>query len=177
MTTPPTESSFPFRYRESTFRNYEAAIRQIVEAYPKAVTFTPRSVETFSCRLRDSMKSLFIYGWQTNVDTEKFGRCHDGIVVAIRDHEVIAGSLKAIREAKPSTDQPPKGFTIEKVFETLTDPAPDLLEATLVLHHYRLKVNPTTVKFTTHRDLRSEGHEMRYDVAIEQKEDGSFLIL
>lgn len=172
----PYQPNLPWRFRESTFRLYESTIATIVEQFPTPVTFNPTvSTETFSCRLRDAMNSLKEHNWTTFINMQRFFLIHPQVRVCVRGTQVIAGDVRAIQMALKKTigHEPAVGV----VRETLVDPREDLLLATITLHHYRLRTEPTVIRFTQPRDLKAEEWETKYDVAIDTQPDGSFLLL
>lgn len=104
MTIPisPLNASLPPRYREATFRQYEPYIAQVLEAYPLAATFEPLktqwSLETFTCRLRDAMKSFKEHAWASSiVDHPRFAEIQPYLTVSQKGTKVIVGTKAAIR--------------------------------------------------------------------------------
>ena len=96
-------NDLPYRFRESSFRRFEPHINDIVNCFPGPITIdpTPLSQVTFSCRLRDAMKSLSLNRWQTEISMERFNRIHCNIVVSEGHGVVRVGSSDTIRINKP----------------------------------------------------------------------------
>ena len=96
-------SNLPYRFRESSFRRFEPHINDIVNCFPGPITIdpTPLSQVTFSCRLRDAMKSLSLNRWQTEISMERFDRIYRDIVVSEGQGVVRVGSSDTIRNNKP----------------------------------------------------------------------------
>ncbi len=62
---------------------------------------TPLSQVTFSCRLRDAMKSLSLNRWQTEISMERFDKIYRDIVVSEEQGVVRVGSSDTNRNNKP----------------------------------------------------------------------------
>lgn len=161
----------PYRFREPAFRKYEADLARVVQNFPTPVTIVgPPSTETYSCRFRDAVQSLFDNRWVTSIDMNRFLTCYPYIKVAIRGGDIVIGDKQSVKEIP--TLQPSIVKTVSFDYEELIDPDIDLLKATIVMHHHRLKVTPTLIKFSVKRDLKSEGWEDNFDIAIEPTSDG-----
>ena len=95
----------PYRFRESVFREYEPAIRLIVERFPSCVEFDPqgRAQETFACRLRDSLTSLKQNRWPTIIDMDKFDSiCNLICVRQVANGHILVGGWNETKP-KPTT--------------------------------------------------------------------------
>ncbi len=178
--------SLPYRFREETVRRYAEAISRIVQVYPMVSVFCPLNAETFSCRLRDSMKSLATHQWGFFPNLEGFLRAYPDISVAIREDSVIAGGKQEVRQWQKSetskgctalyeipstTAKPPPGLSV-------VNPSDPILESLFHLHHCRILVVPTTLVFDDDIFESSiEKWESSYDIAIERLEPRKFLVL
>jgi hypothetical protein len=102
------EKNLAYRFRESTFRQYETHIHEVVDRYPDVVMFKPPNLETFSCRFRDSMKSLVENGWETSIDIGKLLASYNQIAVSIRGDIVLIGNRTSLRahSTEPSSKKP-----------------------------------------------------------------------
>ena len=127
----------PHRFSERSFRSYEPAIAVCVRNWPAATEFAPsNSLETFSQRFRDAIKSHNIYKWPTTtIDANKWADFHDNKVVRITAHGTILVHHRAQR-----------GFTAKQVdvvqmpssdTKVLRNPALDELLACLTLLSHR----------------------------------------
>ena len=102
---PPANANIPHRFREKAFRRYEQLIGQIVNSFPSICTFKPSqfnlSPVTFSCRLRDAIKSWEQNHWPTTAFTQAaFDRARlAGIMVSESPESsiVYAGGKDAMR--------------------------------------------------------------------------------
>jgi hypothetical protein len=77
----------PHRHRLDSVKSYEVVIAEAVRRYPNLVMFdpAPRTLSTFSARLRDAMFSLYKYQWTgIAVDMEKFNKVYEDLVVSER---------------------------------------------------------------------------------------------
>ncbi len=86
--------TIPARLREPAFRRFENVIGAIVDSWPEPICFdaVPLSVETFSARLRDAMRSYHENNWEsTLVAREKFCSIYDGICVRMISGRVTVG--------------------------------------------------------------------------------------
>jgi len=163
----------PYHKSERMFRTYEPAIKQIVNNWPRVTLFEPKgSIETFSCRLRDSIQS-----WRENkwASQELFGESLPEIVVStsFQPGKVAAGPRDELKRKK--TDVVAAGFVVDArpstglVFETNDQKA---VEAVLYLHHCRLLVEPSTVKTT----LLIQNHIGAFDVFVEQIAENTYSV-
>lgn len=99
------QNQLPHRFRESAFRQYEAIIAAVVKGYPNALSFNPGlyklSSVTFSCRLRDAIKSWNTHHWPTSsFDKDQFDRAFLGGICVSEHHDtatVSVGSKASIR--------------------------------------------------------------------------------
>jgi len=175
--TPPEKKSLPYRFRETSFRNYENEIDAVVKAYPEHVFFRPANCETFACRLRDAMTSLLEHAWLTKIDLERLRQYRADIAVSIRvDGSVCVGP----RGKAPSVTTTTMTNLTQQTVEAIANPSPEALEAIMVLHHTRQKQTPTYVRYDyPEADLQGyKGYwESRYDVAIEITTDKMLKIL
>ena len=102
----------PWRFREASFRTYEALIHFIVNEYPSVVTVTPEgfnlppSLETCTARCRDAMTSLLNNGWDTKVDVQKLREIHHDLVVTQKDGLLVLGPTKDVRAYKGESRAP-----------------------------------------------------------------------
>ena len=73
----------PYRFREQSFRRFEPHINDIVNCFPEPIVIdpSPLSQVTFSCRLRDAIKSLSENRWPTDINMERFDIIYPNIVV------------------------------------------------------------------------------------------------
>jgi len=156
-------------------------IATIVEKWPTLVAFdpTPLSVETFSCRLRDAIRSHRQNQWpSTFVPLAKFLQIVDEITVSTSHTtgKVVVGPEELLRKAVPLSTE---AFVpeLEQVVPVvhLTDPPEELWQAVLVMHHHRILTEPSRIDFTVVPE--NFGSEVaKYDV--EWSRDGSsFTIL
>lgn len=171
------ESQLAYRFREANARKYETQIARIVEQFPHVVVFHPENVETFSCRLRDAIRSFRENKWPTTIDLERLTSIR--LQVVIRARVVLAGSKEEIgnwtgetptRDILPPPQSSPQGV--------ITNPDERALESLMELHHQRILTTPTLVRIDS-RPFDKAHWEARYDVSIEpvEGEQNSYKIL
>lgn len=136
------EKDLPYRFREQQFRRYEEVIDQIVAVYPGRIEFNPSSFnlspETFSCRLRDAVRSLSLYHWPTKIDVEKFQAIHQEIMVSVGPTGKVSAGGKQI----DILSAPTPGLVVDAI------QTPDIfrvLDALVILHHAKVLTVPTKV--------------------------------
>lgn len=108
----PTQD-LPLRFRESAFRVYEPTIAAVVKAFPSPITIKPSvlgfSMETYSCRLRDAIKSFAKYHWvSATINQDKFLDCYKQIGVS-QSGEVgvlTIGDRKNLRKSSTGLQTP-----------------------------------------------------------------------
>jgi len=190
--------SSPYLYSERHFRLYEDYLNVIVDSWPKPVHFTPKppvnSTETLSSRIRlvkDALRKN-IQGneplWKTKINVAKFMQIVDEIVVATSAQEgkVSCGPADMIRRDpshSPSFVQQAQAQEVVEQKIDVLDPDEKLVEAICRLHHHRLLLEPSVVRFANIKDevftvniLRAlKGSE--FDVSVEevQAPDGQFI--
>lgn len=77
----------------SVVRRWEGFVKSIVDCYPQRVTIsTKMSPKTVVGRLRDTMRSLVLYEWDSPVDVEKLKRIRGNIKLTVEDGQVVASS-------------------------------------------------------------------------------------
>lgn len=142
------------RFSELAFRRYEATIAAIVQQWPSALIFSPAplSVETFSCRLRDAIKSHQTHQWPSkSVNLMKFIQIADDIVVSTTANPGKITVAPATYFAKCKQID----FTLEKAQAEpqtnvphirLENPTPDLIGAVILMHHYGIFSEPSMIK-------------------------------
>ena len=89
-TTPILITEIPPRFAEAAFRRYEPYITHAMHVLPSEFDIHCREVlglspETVSARLRDAMRSLKMYNWQTTINMIKFNELYGQIEVARKD--------------------------------------------------------------------------------------------
>lgn len=168
-----------YRYSERHFKRYEAHIATIVRQWPAVSVFDPTtlSLETFSCRLRDAMKSLHDNQWTSSVDAMKFVQIADDITVSTSSHpgKVAVGPRDKLRKLVPlgrSVEAEPAPQTLTVPAINLINPPVDTIIATLVFHRDRILVEPSVIE--TPEDLIALGGG--YDVEIEKTAENKYTI-
>ena len=157
----PSTPILPHRFREDSFRRYERFISQVVHEYPNPVTFTPSNSETFSCRMRDAMKSLATNHWDCSFLPE-FKNVYPDLVVSQQGGDVVIGPRNRVRDQKLNEPQvkAPSGLFIP-------DANLILLQSVCVLHHYKILTLPSIVT-VIYLDLEHVINDLlaNYDIAI-----------
>jgi hypothetical protein len=95
-----TTHNTPYFLRETEFRKYEHIIAEVVNQYPKICVFEsyPLAVQTFGCRLRDAMKSLYTYKWSSSlIDVQKFLEIRHLIVVGPSQDAIYVGPRHVVK--------------------------------------------------------------------------------
>lgn len=167
---------------ERHFRLYESYLRRIVDAWPTVVTFEPvkpvASVATLETRIRICKNALKVElsgpkpTWDLgDFPVAKFLQIVDEIVVSsnVEPSKVACGPEDMLQKRAPINFSPAEvqDQVIPRI--ELVNPSLDLVVAVVVLHHYRLLSEPSTIK--TGFDINSIITEKQYDVAIEKEGD------
>lgn len=104
-----SETNIPPRFNEASFRRYEPFITSAMLVLPSELDIHCReqlglSPETVSCRLRDAMRSLHTYNWQTSVNMLKFAEYYSQLEVARKhtDAGIVVIRLKTSRAVEPT---------------------------------------------------------------------------
>lgn len=180
-------NNLPYRFRQEACREYANHISGILAEFPRVVVFSPLNVETFSCRLRDAMKSLVTYRWAFYKNLPALVQNHPYIRVAIRGSNVIAGGKQEVRAwvdaneiSKGTDDSTPT--TKSPLGLDVKNPDQKTLEALFYLHHARILTLPTIISFDGLLDLDKFTHtipewEQNYDIAIVPDGDKSYRVL
>lgn len=167
------KSNLPYRFREATFRQFEVSIAEVIHNFPGVSTFNPMNVETFSCRLRDSIRSLAENSWKTvKIDIPKFLSVWKDISVGIRGNHVIAGSKESI-----------KTFDYAEVHDIRHQKGPvlvaigtrDQLRALFLLHSERVFTEPH--KFEVSPSVDPTLDQDNFDIVLEKDDSGIYTIL
>jgi hypothetical protein len=153
--------NLPYRFRESTFRLYEGCIIDILSNWPDATGFKPANVETFRCRLRDSVRSILDHNWPSEIDLKKLFEISPLYQVSIMKETVWVGTKEAIQRANGMFSQ----RTPVAEHNIINNPSPEAIEAIMVLHHQRVFDRPTLIRMDTPYDMKQ--WEVKYDVAID----------
>lgn len=169
----------PYRFREAAFKRYEGVIASVVAAYPACVDFKPReefglSPTTFSCRLRDAMRSAIDNKWPTSrFDLMRLMQIHDDIQVAERNDVVKVGSKEQVREAAPlQVDVEAYKAATSSPIELLND-AEKVFLCRLIIKG--VLATPLIVHGLT--EIDTECLQQTFDLAIIPNKDGSHTIL
>jgi len=174
--------NLPWRFRESSFRKYEQSIASIVKSWPLPVVFHPTSSpETFSCRLRDAIKSLREHQWPTTILMSQFFAICDEIVVGVRGDTVIAGPESVFNTRNQLDLFGPveqSRFTFVNQLEATNFP---MLEWLAKGFHERFLVEPIEIVVSQLDPLRLPKIivelQEHYDVAIEREGDSVIRML
>lgn len=123
------QTQLPHRFRERQFRTYEPYITQIVNRFPQVSIFGMHEIGassvTFSCRLRDAIRSLKDNKWTTTVP-DSFWDIEPSLIVSDRGKEVwvgdkaalsVRGTVTGIPEAtsRPAEGQPTRIESFEQL--------------------------------------------------------------
>lgn len=162
-------TNLAYRFRETSVRRYEKHIADIITRYPAVVVFEPANVETFSCRLRDAIKSFSEHHWPSKtIDPDKLTQ---PIRVAIRGSKVIAGGPNEVLEWGDSPEATEPSAT-ERSSLVITNPDNVAIQSLMDLHHKRLLTTPTIVRFTDAQKaafFQSIKWEEQFDVVVESQ--------
>ena len=150
----------PHRFREDSFRRYERFISQAVHEYPNPVTFTPSNSETFSCRMRDAMKSLSTNHWDCPFLPE-FKNVYSDLVVSQQGGDVVVGPRNRVRKLEEVPVKEPSGLFF-------ANSSLKVLESLCVLHHYKILTLPSTVTIS-HPDLEQVIEQLLADWDVAMK--------
>ena len=180
---PQPQPPLPHRFREESFRRYEPIIAAIVSAHPEICTFNTvtynLSPVTFSCRLRDAMKSFATYQWASCINFERFIKIHHDIVVSeSRDVGIVrVGGKSKIKPIKSITLTKQSPLTAALHIPTDTIILGTTAEAQLlaVLAANRSLAHPIRVTGISPQDVKEL--PIKFDCSIEQHHDGTFTII
>lgn len=172
------QSLLPHRFRESSFRKYEHIIGTIVRHFPTVLEHHfDGSPVTFTCRLRDAMKSFLDNKWTSQVvDYEAFKHIYGDIVVSEHEGRVFTGSRESIKNRHVATDL---SKLHAHIADAPTQAIPRLvvhdistLEALCVLLSARTLTGPYTLEGIRLEATDVQRLEQFYDVAINIDEQG-----
>ena len=145
--------------------------------WPSITVFSPPNVETFSCRLRDAIRSLCENRWTTKISIAALESIRGHVIVSIVDGKVHVGDKHSVYGERTHyfpIDQTPQ----EEPEPILMSPSPAVLDAILLLHHHGFLKVPTRLKLN---DAIAEPlidlWQQKYDIAVERNEDGTITIL
>lgn len=177
------QKQLPYRFKETTFREYEKVILVVLSSWPKASKFWPahyeKSMATFSCRLRDAMRSFVDNRWESTIPYEQFKLLHEaGIKVSERtDGSILVGTQKAIDNYVNSTDNGvPRNQPLPEAdpnFRLDMSLPSDQLLATMSQSR---KVAPRIVLVNISEE-KVEELQRNFDIAIDKNEDGTFTLI
>lgn len=172
----------PYRFRESSFRDFEPFINNIVEAYPNAVKADPslfkKAQVTFACRLRDAIKSYKDNHWISYINRDKFETIVDSIVVSERsDGSILSGSKDGIERFASSGGHQALNHEValpegSDFVADLTKPSKQLLAE--LSQARKLSPRLTIIGLS---DSDVEELERSYDIGINKNEDGSYTLI
>jgi hypothetical protein len=166
----------PHRFRESSFRKYEEAIRAIVQHHPEVQIWCPTgSTVTFACRLRDAMASFLKNAWKTTViDHAKFANIYDDITVSEQQGKVFTGGREKIKQyfQKPYKQTSPEPMVTETKTPTIVLTDLNSLESLCDLLSKRCLSGPFKLEGFELTDELISICEQRYDVAFVKDEKG-----
>lgn len=177
-------ANLAYRFREDTARNYESYITSLLAGWPDVLVCSPAcSVETFSCRLRDAIRSFRENRWRPRhfalADLDAIG----DVVVAIRGSNVVVGTKEAllawdtVRDTTTLMDAKttkPPGSPVH----IIENPSQSALEALMRLHHERILTTPSHVHVDKSEDFGDVDYwQHNYDVSIETMGNGNYRIL
>lgn len=166
------------RFSERHFRRYEPTIKKIVDNWPVNTIIDPKplSTETFSCRLRDAIRSHRENQWVSDINMPKFIQVCDEIVVStsVLPGRVAAGLYESLKVMRPMSTIDTATIDEQSIPTiNLVDPPEDLIKSVICLHHHNLLIEPSTIK----SPLDVESFVASYDVSIEQDTPGVYTIL
>jgi hypothetical protein len=175
-------NDIPHRFRETSFRDYEPFIASIVQAYPNAVKAIPKLFNkaqvTFSCRLRDAIKSYKDNHWSSYIDRVRFDSIVDSIVVSERnDGSVLSGSKEGIERYLNIGTEVPRSFPLqseqdESFVIDVSKPSKVLIAELSQAH----KLSPRLlIQGLTSEEV--DELESNYDIGINKNENGSFTLI
>ncbi len=175
----------PPRYRESAFQFYEEIIADIVKDYPQPKTYNPAKFRlsgvTFSCRLRDAMRSHRQNHWPSmKVSWDKFMQAYDTkIVVSEVGGLVYVGDRETVKWRNPKTPLNPNAdadvvapkppYRLVAIFPNYQSFVP-LCE----LAHARMLVAPIIVNVQA---AWAQVALESYDIDLELQNDGTYLLI
>ena len=140
------QKSIPIRFSERAFLYYLPVIKEIVRGWPGPVAFSPGdlSLETFTCRLRDSIRGAVLYHW-THPDIQPgiLSSISDLLVLRQIDGKVIAGTFQTTKPIKTSTVSTTTTIgTIVQPTITIDYKDQDVVHAAALLLSKRLLLGP-----------------------------------
>lgn len=163
----------PYHKSERMFRRYEAKISTVLKNWPRVTLFdpSPHAIETFSCRLRDSIASWRDNHWPaTFMDSEDVRKVLAEVVVSTTFHpgKIACGPRDELRRGLREVSN--AGFLAEaprvQGLRVETDKL-DVVEAICILHHYRILTEPTIIKTPNSPLLTVADVAQKYDVFVD----------
>jgi hypothetical protein len=165
----------PYRFREQSFRRYEQVIRQITESFPVPLVIDPAahnlSPVTFSCRLRDAIKSHSRYRWAVRWEDEKFHRIANDIVVSERDGKLHVGSRETLKGSVQAF-VPPSAPASTVALAVTSD-----LEKKLLVFLAVARALAGTLRVSGFTEADVAHYEANYDCSFVTNPDGTHTLL
>jgi hypothetical protein len=180
-------NELPYRFRETTFRDYEKIIAMIVNEWPICLKWWPchynKAQATFAGRLRDSMESYKQHDWPSlMIDRPKFliiwpsGK--NPVIVSERsDGSVLTGTPQTIKAYLNTSSN-----NVPLSYDTSTMPNNDFIwdllvpaEVNLALASMAKKLAPRLL-LSGLTDKKAEELQKQYDIALEKQDKNWILI-
>jgi hypothetical protein len=172
------ERTMSYLLSERHFRRYERHVGQIVDAFPRSVSFalegTIQQTDVLARNIRYAAKSLMQSQWATDIiNMSKFLQVWDDVIVspAIEPGRVVCGPEDSIDKAAAALEMVTPSDMPQQLLPSvvLDNPPLDLLTAVFVFHHHRYLVEPSTITTTLIGEIAKLTN--KYDVGVSREGD------
>lgn len=94
------KDSPPARLNERSFRRYESVIFKAVTTFPAAFEVATSQPNAYACGLRNALKSLYQFQWQTTVPHNLFLELYESHKIVVREAtgKVVIGDRHTTKE-------------------------------------------------------------------------------
>lgn len=105
----------PARLNERSFRRYESVIFRAVTTFPAAFEVATPQPNAYACGLRNALKSLYQFQWQTTVPHNLFLELYASRKIVVREAtgKVVIGDRHTTKERPKAVGPPASGLIIK----------------------------------------------------------------
>lgn len=162
----------PARLNERNFRRFEKTLFQVVTTFPKPIVVTTQAPNAFACQLRNAMKSLYAFQWQTTIPHTRFLALYEQKEIVVREQigKVIIGSRQTTRDPIPEES----GLIIKQHGGEFHSFGRDSAFLLCCLADKRLLTQPVRIEGMTADD--AQNLQQQHDILLERQEDGSYIL-
>lgn len=168
----------PSRLSETSFRDYEPVIAQIIATWPKVVKVEAQGKApiTVAARLRDAKLSFERYRWPTTLfDPAAFDKIKDSIRVAHKGDCVYAGSITSLKTLDVKDAQVATASLMSAI--PLTVEITDNTQLRLIAWLAAKRAFAMPIILANIDEENAEWLEDNFDVDVTKNKDGSYTLL